>query len=84
MSFHTILPEVHELMPPMVALRQHLHAHPELSEEEFDTSRLVADKLRDWGYDVHHGLAGTGVVASLRSIRRLRAGSNAAAAPSAW
>ncbi|AVU37485.1 MULTISPECIES: M20 aminoacylase family protein [Serratia] len=66
MSFHTILPEVHELMPPMVALRQHLHAHPELSEEEFDTSRLVADKLRDWGYDVHHGLAGTGVVASLR------------------
>ena len=65
MSFHTILPEVHELMPPMVALRQHLHAHPELSEEEFDTSRLVADKLRDWGCD-HHGLAGTGVVASLR------------------
>ncbi|AZD07110.1 Catalyzes the cleavage of p-aminobenzoyl-glutamate to p-aminobenzoate and glutamate, subunit A [Pseudomonas chlororaphis] len=65
----TILPEIRELTTPMVALRQHLHAHPELSYEEFETSRLVADKLRGWGYEVHHGLAGTGVVASLRKGR---------------
>lgn len=61
MSCPTILPEIHELMPPMVALRQHLHAHPELSYEEFETSRLVAEKLRGWD----HGLAGTEVVATL-------------------
>ncbi|WP_057092651.1 M20 aminoacylase family protein [Comamonas thiooxydans] len=72
MSCPTILPEIHELMPPMVALRQHLHAHPELSYEEFETSRLVAEKLRGWGYDVHHGLAGTEVVATLRKGRGSR------------
>ncbi|MCY1268786.1 Hippurate hydrolase [compost metagenome] len=65
MPSQTIPSGIRELMPSMVALRQHLHAHPELSYEEFETSRLVAEKLRGWGYDVHHGLAGTGVVASL-------------------
>lgn len=68
MSCPTILPEIHELMPPMVALRQHLHAHPELSYEEFETSRLVAEKLRGWD----HGLAGTEVVATLRKGRGSR------------
>ncbi len=69
MSCQTILPEVRDLTPSMVALRQHLHAHPELSYEEFETSRLVAEKLRGWGYEVHRGLAGTGVVATLRKGR---------------
>lgn len=69
MSCQTILPEVRDVTPAMVALRQHLHAHPELGYEEFETSRLVADKLRGWGYEVHHGLAGTGVVATLRKGR---------------
>lgn len=68
MSCPTILPEIHELMPPMVALRQHLHAHPELSYEEFETSRLVAEKQRGWD----HGLAGTEVVATLRKGRGSR------------
>lgn len=65
MPYSTILPEIRERMPAMVALRQHLHMHPELSYEEFETSRIVAEKLRNWGYEVHYGLAGTGVVGSL-------------------
>ncbi|WP_249931369.1 M20 aminoacylase family protein [Ramlibacter sp. 2FC] len=50
----------------MVALRHQIHAHPELAYEEFVTSDLVAQRLSDWGYEVHRGLAGTGVVGTLR------------------
>ncbi|WP_294375748.1 MULTISPECIES: M20 aminoacylase family protein [unclassified Pseudacidovorax] len=50
----------------MVALRQRIHAHPELAYEEHATSDLVAERLAAWGYEVHRGLAGTGVVGTLR------------------
>jgi hippurate hydrolase len=49
-----------------VALRQDLHQHPELSFQEHRTSALVAQQLRDWGYEVFTGIAGTGVVGRLR------------------
>ncbi|HSV47878.1 MAG TPA: amidohydrolase, partial [Ramlibacter sp.] len=51
----------------MVALRRHIHAHPELAYEEHATSDLVAARLTEWGYEVHRGLAGTGVVGTLRA-----------------
>lgn len=44
------------------ALRQDIHAHPELGYEEHRTSNLVADKLAEWGIPVTRGLGGTGVV----------------------
>ena len=49
-----------------VTLRRDIHAHPELGFEEHRTSRLVADRLREWGLEVHTGIAGTGVVGVLR------------------
>jgi hippurate hydrolase len=61
-----VLPAVRALTPEMVALRRRLHAHPELAYEEFATSDQVAACLQDWGYEVHRGLAGTGVVGLLR------------------
>ncbi len=50
-----------------VALRRDIHAHPELGFEEHRTSRLVADLLREWGIEVHTGIAGTGVVGVLKA-----------------
>ena len=50
----------------MIALRRQIHAHPELSYEEFATSELVASKLAEWGYTVHRGIGVTGVVGQLR------------------
>lgn len=47
------------------ALRRHLHAHPELSFEEFETADLVADKLSGWGIPIHRGLGGTGVIGTI-------------------
>lgn len=63
---HHVLPSVHEIAADMVALRHQIHAHPELAFEEFATSDLVASRLTEWGYEVHRGLAGTGVVATLQ------------------
>ncbi|MDB5942957.1 MAG: amidohydrolase [Ramlibacter sp.] len=53
-------------MSRFVRLRRDIHAHPELGFEEHRTSQLVADLLREWGIEVHTGVAGTGVVGVLR------------------
>ena len=50
----------------LTALRHDLHAHPELGFEEHRTAAIVANHLRDLGLEVITGLAGTGVVGTLR------------------
>lgn len=66
MTHPCVLPDIKAIEEEMIALRRHLHAHPELSFEEFATSDLIAGKLLEWGYEVHRGLGGTGVVGRLR------------------
>ncbi len=44
-----------------INVRHHLHAHPELSFNEFKTSEFVQEKLRSWNID-YKILATTGVV----------------------
>ena len=61
-----VLPAIQATAPEMVALRHRIHAHPELAFEEFQTSDLVAERLAAWGYTVHRGLGGTGVVGTLK------------------
>jgi hippurate hydrolase len=51
----------------LAAIRQDLHAHPELGMEEHRTAQLVARKLEEWGIEVHRGVGGTGVVGVLRA-----------------
>ncbi|HYJ62144.1 MAG TPA: M20 family metallopeptidase [Parafilimonas sp.] len=48
----------------LIELRHHLHAHPELSFKEFETSRFIAGKLSEWNIN-YKILAETGVVALL-------------------
>jgi hippurate hydrolase len=48
-----------------IALRRDIHRHPEMAFQEHRTSELVAQKLRDWGYQVSTGIGGTGVVGQL-------------------
>lgn len=50
----------------LTALRQDLHAHPELGFEEERTSDIVAGILTEAGITVHRGLGKTGVVGTLR------------------
>lgn len=48
-----------------IDIRHHLHAHPELSFEEFNTSAFIQDKLTEWGipFDVK---ATTGVIGLIK------------------
>ena len=48
-----------------ISLRRDIHRHPELAFKEHRTAGLVADKLEAWGYAVHRGIGGTGVVGTL-------------------
>ena len=54
-------------LPRLTALRRDLHAHPELGFEETRTAAIVARYLRELGLEVAEGIAGTGVVGSLRN-----------------
>ena len=51
--------------PDFIAVRHHLHAHPELSYQEFETSRFVQQQLKDLGipFEVK---ATTGVVGLIK------------------
>jgi hippurate hydrolase len=51
----------------LTAIRQDIHANPELGLEEHRTADLVARKLEEWGIEVHRAVGGTGVVGVLRS-----------------
>ena len=57
------------VLPKVVAWRRDIHQHPELSNREVRTSKLVADHLRAIGLEVQTGVAKTGVVGLLRGGR---------------
>ena len=54
------------VLPQVTAWRRDLHQHPELSNREVRTSKIVADELKKLGYEVHAGIAHTGVVGILK------------------
>jgi amidohydrolase len=54
-----------EALPELLALRRHLHRHPELSGHEQQTAALVAGELRSLGWSVREGVGRTGVLAEL-------------------
>jgi len=55
--------------PEMVAMRRHIHRHPELSYQEFETTEFIADKLQDLGISVDRPLE-TGCVGVLKGGRQ--------------
>jgi amidohydrolase len=50
----------------VIAWRRDIHQHPELSNREVRTSKLVAEHLKKLGLEVHTGIAHTGVSAVLK------------------
>ncbi len=58
---------VDRITPAMLEIRHQLHQHPELGNREFETAKLVAERLRALGFDeVRTGVAHTGVVGVLK------------------
>ena len=62
----TIIDHVRQYHDELTAIRRDFHAHPELGMEEERTSGIVAEKLKEWGLEVHRGVGKTGVVGTLR------------------
>lgn len=50
-----------QIFNEVVSFRQHIHANPELSFHEYETSKYVKDKLTSWGIPFTE-MANTGVV----------------------
>lgn len=48
------------------AIREHIHQHPELSFEEFETMKFVSKQLNACGIEHQTGIAGTGIVGFIR------------------
>lgn len=54
------------LQDELAKIRRDIHAHPELCFAEYRTSKVVSDKLKDWGIPCLEGLAETGVVGIIK------------------
>ena len=61
-----IEPKIAAASAELTAIRRDIHAHPELGFEEERTSRIVAEKLKEWGVEVTTGIGKTGVVGTIR------------------
>ncbi len=53
----------------VIEWRRDLHQHPELSNREFRTSKVIAAHLESLGLEVQTGIAHTGVVAILKGAK---------------
>ncbi|GCL40210.1 amidohydrolase [Sphaerospermopsis reniformis] len=55
------------LAPRLVEIRRHIHSHPELSGQEYQTAAFVAGVLSSSGLHVVEGVGKTGVIGELHS-----------------
>ena len=57
-----------KLSSRLVEIRRHIHAHPELSGQEYKTAAYVSGVLSSCGYQVQEMVGKTGVVAELKGV----------------
>lgn len=54
------------MMPELIAIRRHLHMHPELSMQERETSAFIQSKLTEYGIPFSAGIAVHGIVGLIK------------------
>ena len=62
----SVIEDLQAWQPELAAIRQDIHAHPELGMEEERTAALVARHLAAWGVEVTTGVGKLGVVGTIR------------------
>jgi amidohydrolase len=50
----------------LIAIRRHLHAHPELSFEEVETAKYISNKLTEYGIEHTTNVGGHGIVGLIK------------------
>jgi amidohydrolase len=63
----TVIKEIKRFHDEMTDRRRDIHQQPELKFEENCTADLVAAKLKEFGIEIHRGLAKTGVVGTINN-----------------
>jgi len=58
------------LAPDIIHIRRHLHAHPEVSEKEFQTADFICKTLEVYGIAYQRDIGGNGIVATISCIHR--------------
>lgn len=62
--------DIDEIMPGVIADRRWLHEHPELSFQEIETAKFVAERLQSLGIeDIKTGVGGNGVTGLIHGGR---------------
>lgn len=61
----TIKKKAADLLPEIIAIRRYLHAHPELSFQEYATAAYVEEILKRAKIPYRSGVGGTGIIASV-------------------
>lgn len=54
------------LLPEIIEIRRYLHMHPELSFQEYETSKFIKSILKKWGIPFQENIADTGIVILLK------------------
>ncbi|MGV6860436.1 MAG: M20 metallopeptidase family protein [Putridiphycobacter sp.] len=54
--------QIEEIFDEIVGIREHLHANPELSFQEFETAKFIQSKLKEWDIQFTSDVAGTGII----------------------
>jgi len=50
----------------IISVRRHIHANPEISFQEFNTAKFIAEKLKEFGIPFAEGIVKTGIVALIK------------------
>ncbi|WP_071517933.1 M20 family metallopeptidase [Geitlerinema sp. PCC 9228] len=58
-----------DIAPRLIEIRRHIHSHPELSAQEFQTAAYVTGVLSSSGWHVTEGVGKTGVVGDLCNVQ---------------
>ncbi|MCO5222674.1 MAG: amidohydrolase [Thermomicrobiales bacterium] len=62
--------DIDEIMPGVIADRRYFHQHPELGFQEFETAKLVQERLAAMGVeDIRTGIAVTGVTGLIKGAK---------------
>ncbi len=67
LSFAQNTKDIQKEVPELVKFYKHLHQHPELSFVEYNTSKLLAQKMRQLGFKITENFGGTGIVAIMKN-----------------
>ena len=61
-----------KILPSLVQIREHLHAHPELSFQEWETSKFIKKQLQELNIPYTENWAKTGIIATIgKSSKRV-------------